>query len=302
MFYSVIIGDQTQVNNTWEFYTDDYGNEYFGCLELFQRIRILKKNAKELMAHLYSSANVEAFHLPSFIEFNLSPKNMSISMVNKYEKDEEKRKAQIDPQLVYVTLINKNYKLISADFNMDLEIISTYRKKDTFQGCVLKITKDDIEDLGRIYVFDKEKNRMAQVSLTLKNERVTVEIGEIEDKDLHLEIYEKHKSTLQRNNHFKLQLKYGEIYTTTFVTDDEHEKIAKEISSKYKKSTIIKINPDDKEEDIVNTLKESLAGTNIRALTTVGCRIPFEAIKELKIAYIFDYDLTFKTCLPVKCN
>jgi hypothetical protein len=103
-------------------------------------------------------------------------------------------------------------------------------------------------------------------------------------------------------NHFKIEVTLGNLLTRTYITTPDKEEFTKKITKDYKGADIITVPDDFSEEELCNFIKEKISGKGIRAVTTVGIRLPYDVIKELKLSYIFDYDEKFKCVLSVKSN
>ena len=303
MLYSVVLGDQNTIANEWEFTEDDFKNVFFSCKSIYQRLRIQKKDAKAAIVLASSNAYSKTYHLPEFISFQLSNKNLSPSLLNWWNKDEEIRKSHVDDEIAYVTLSNKNYKLISYEVSNGVEIIGTYRKKDAYQGCILRFPSSSGETRKiTLNVFDYKTNRIAIITVGVDENLVVNKIDEIHE-DINKELYKIHKKSIKKMNHFKITMNDPwSLLTRTYITTPEKEESMKEITKDNKGADIIVIPEEFSEEEMLKLIQEKIGGKGIRAVTTYGIRLPYDIVKELKLSYIFDYDDKFKAVIPVKNN
>ena len=303
MLYSIVVGDQTSIANEWVFTEDDFKNTYFSCKSIYQRLRIQKKDAKEAIVLASSNAFSKTYYLPQNISFQLSNKNLTPTLLNWWSNDEKAREEHVDQEIAYITMSNKNYKLIQYTVGLGVEIIGTYRKKDAYQGCLLKFSPNTVENVITLDVFDYSSNRFAAIKINIKDQKCEVEKTLYNDSGYSNELYKIHKKTLKKMNHFKIAVSpVGTLLTRTYITNPDKEELTKNLTKDYKGADIIVVEDTLSEEELLNELKAKLTGKGIRAITTVGVRLPYDVIKELKLAYIFDYDEKFDCVLPVKSN
>lgn len=307
MLYSVVLGDQNHIANEWDFTTDDFKNNFFSCKSIYQRLRIQKKDAKEAIVLASSNAFSKVYYLPQFISFQLSNKNLTPTLLNWWNNDEEIRNNHVDEEIAYITLNNKNYKLVSYCASLGVNIIGTYRKKDAYQGCVLKFQPDaETDDHVKISInaFDYKANRFVILDVSLYNGKVEINKIDHDDipEDVIRDLYKIHKKSLKKMNHFKIDVPLGTLLTRTYITTPEKEGLTKELTKDYKGADIIVVPDEFSEEELLTYIKEKIAGKGIRAVTTVGVRLPYDVIKDLKLSYIFDYDEKFQCILSVKSN
>lgn len=309
MLLSIILGDQkTGVTNDWSLTTDSFDNTFISNESIRQRIRLGKKVEKKLET-AFSSSNMKGFHIAEKIFFSNNNKNMNLSLMNFWSKDKEEMNKHKDEHILYITFLNKNYKMIKYD-TKGLDVIQTYRKKDEYQGLAVVI-KELGEEVFIMYAKDLLMNRFVKISITVAEDgKLTTSKSVIENKDEISNLKESLKKLGKRNNHFLISLQG--IPTSTFIIDSKYKEEIESFAKEVPYANIIVLEAgsnsfdenrsEEEKEALDNMFKESLVDNRVRAITTVGVKIPYNFFRQYNILYVFNYDIKNNTISCLKSN
>jgi hypothetical protein len=216
--------------------------------------------------------------------------------------------------VVYLTVSN-NYAI--ARFNTSHRILQTYHKKDMFQGCAIVLdTKSRAEDntIITLSVYDKKKDVYSQFKITMDDASgIAVNRKAIANKELLENVKKQTQKFHSRYMGFKIRTKPGDLLTTVYVTSDKFKQDIINATKNIKNAKILTVNPDQiaSAKDIGNTaelekikvmLKNEFEPDRIKAITQCGVSLPLDMIRELKLLYVFDYDVTKKVLSCRKSN
>ena len=301
MLISTILGNSDAVKNEWEISKDQYGTVYIANDDIKQRIR-LAKNVEEKLEKISSSANMAEYELPSSVVFSNSNRNMNLSIINFWSKDEKTREEHEDSNIAYVTLINENYKLISYELTDGVKIVQTYCRRDLLQGCALLFDGID-RDIILLRCKDLKQNRFVDIVVAVDENgtpytnKFVAEQGSDELKKIKSEF----KYVANKFIHFKMTCTPGQLPTNTFIVNGASEELVNDVKDMTKaiKNAVILTLPagnasfSDKctEEEaaaVHDMFQQNLVDARVRAITTVGIRLPRGFYKDYRILYHYD--------------
>ena len=175
MLLSIILGDQnSSVTNDWSLTTDEYGNTFISNESIRQKIRLGKK-VEEKLETLFSSSNMKGYNITENTFLSNNNKNMNLSLMNFWSNDKEVLENHKDDNVIYITFLNKNYKMISYD-TCGFKVIQTYRKKDEYQGLAISF-----KDLGvcvfSMYAKDLVMNRFVKITINSNSQIILPRIS-----------------------------------------------------------------------------------------------------------------------------
>ena len=327
MLYSVIIGNQSKIFNNWEIKNDDYNHPLICNDSIRQRIRLGKNVPKNLELD-YSCANVKAFKIEEETEEDSSyanavaykisgknfisnnNKNMNLTLLNFYSKDEEVMETHVNDNIVYITLVNENYTLV--DYLSEVDIAQTYRKTGQYQGCVLTF-KEKPEDgtIAVLYCKDLKKNRFVSIVVSFTDKgRLVVEKQGIDKnylktlRGLYKKLQEK-----KRQEQFRIQVPDGKLLTSLYITGSgEAYNTMYERTKDDKHAVVIQLDQSKLDENYLEDhkvkkfLTEQITEKRIRAVTFYGVKLPWSFCKDFNIMYLFEYDAENDRLNCVKSN
>jgi hypothetical protein len=343
MILSTILGNQKIINNDWSIVTDDYGNKFIANDSIRQRIR-LGKNVKDELTKVFSSANMAGYELADVtsvdeskvgessgydcakkIIFSNSNKNMNLSLINFWSKNKKDMNDHEDTNLLYLTLVSSNYKMISYELAQNVQIIQTYRKgitktdkndeqSEAYQGCAIEFSENGYE-LIHIKAKDFKANRFVElVVATDETGRVIVNKTIIEDKAETKNLNTQFGKLKNRMVHFAMTCPAGYLPTSTFIVDGSNEDLVDDVVKMVEpiaNACVLSLpagnstfnNPTEYTTEAIDQLfTERLLNERIRAVTTVGIKLPYDFCKKYKILYIFDLNPNTGEIVCVRSN
>lgn len=312
MLLSTIIGNTDKIKNNWEIIKDSYETSFIENPDIRQRIR-LGKGVDEKLDQQFSSSNMIGYDIAENILFSNSNKTMNMTILSYCAKDEENK--HVDSNIIYVTLGSTNYKLITYKLS-DGRIAQTYRRKDLFQGCAVVFNGAN-KDIIKMNVKDLKQNRFVEITVHVdENLHVVIEKKDIADKKELKTVRAAYKKTEKRMVHFVISSSTAGHYPTcTFIVNGTNEELVeniKEATKSIKNATLIILPAGDytfegeltdEERDAVDgMLQETILDAHVRAITTVGVKLPKDFCKNYRILYLFDLDPETGKIRCVKSN
>ena len=298
MLYSVILGnlENSEINNNWTLANDDYNNTFITNVSIRQKIRLGKNVEKKLNEIKNNSQNTAIYKIAKNTFLSNNNKNMNLSLMNFWSSDENIRKEHIDDNVLYVTFLNKDYSLLDYT-SYDNEVIQTYRQKDVYQGLAISF-KDTKEYKFSMYLYDILNKRYVDVDVFFDND------GKFNVKT---EIDPSSAGRLKKNKkpmHFKMNIK--RFPTNTFLVNKKYEEEMINQTSNIPNVNIITIDGEIKDLRDNNSLHklftESIVNNRVRAITTVGVKLPKTFCRTYNILYLFDYDIESEWIKCIKSN
>jgi hypothetical protein len=315
ILYNIILGNQKLTPDIWSHVTDEFGNHFIAKEDIHQRIRIDKKVDDGIYPELgelspvWASSNVQCYNILPGTRYVTNNRNMNPLIL------ESKEYANEENQIVVYLTVSNNYAI--ARFNTSHRILQTYHKKDMFQGCAIVLdTKSRAEDntIITLSVYDKKKDVYSQFKITMDDASgIAVNRKAIANKELLENVKKQTQKFHSRYMGFKIRTKPGDLLTTVYVTSDKFKQDIINATKNIKNAKILTVNPDQiaSAKDIGNTaelekikvmLKNEFEPDRIKAITQCGVSLPLDMIRELKLLYVFDYDVTKKVLSCRKSN
>lgn len=278
MLFSTIIGNRDLVANEWTVVEDRYENSIITNPNIKQNIRIGKNVSKNLDL-VYRKDNVVAYNMgtSTFISNNYS--NMKLSLMNFWSSDEEVMKLHTDDHIMFITLDNKNYRLIGYN-NCGNEIVQTYKSNGVYQGCAFVFKSFD-DSLFKLRVEDLKL-------------RETVELVVGIDEDGYVFVtrntVRNQRRPMNKFVHFKISTESGKVMTKAYITDADSKQTALDLTKDIKGAEIVVLEGDGERltpNDVRNI--ENIIHDNTRAITLIGTDVPRDFCSKYKILYLFKY-------------
>lgn len=300
ILYNITLGNLNLTPDSWSHTIDDHNNHFIVKDDIRQRIRIDGKVDPSIYPELgeltpeWAAANMQCYNILPGTRWVNNNRNMNPLLLANKESDEGKEQI-----VVYITVSN-NYAV--ARFNTSHRILQTYHKKEVLQGCAVVLNTDERESDNRIIsisVYDKKKEQFSQFNIYFnKNDinKIKIDRKAITNKPL-LETLENQVHKFKnRYMGFKIITKPTELLTVTYITSDKFKDDIVKITKDINKPNIITINNDKLEdsayvEDMTTMLRNELDKGRIRAVTLCGVNLPLDIIRELKLLYVFNYDV-----------
>lgn len=299
LLYNITLGNLNLASDSWTHITDTYGTHFIAKEDIHQRIRIDNKIESSdypndgVLTPVWSSSNMQCYDILPGTRWVNNNRNMNPFLTtNKKDGDPE----QI---VVYVTVSN-NYAI--ARFNTSHKILQTYHKKDVLQGCAIVLTADDRaanNSIISISVYDRKKNQYSQFNVSFMREdlnKVIINRKAITNENTLNTLKNQVQKYSNRYMGFKILTKPKDLLTVTYVTSDKFKDDVVKATKKIQHTKIITINPEDLENqasiaNVVNMLQSEFDNGRVKAITQCGINLPLDVIRQLKLLYVFNYDV-----------
>lgn len=305
MFYNVTIEKNERLSkeilDNWEIksYVSKKNNREYKYLinnTINQKISIYYKLNKE-----FNSFTVDPNHNGTSI------RGFNASVDYRWGNDRKTLKPILYPatnnsnkqDVIYLTLDTSDYQLLG--FRTNFPILQTYHKVNKFCGCAVIVDKSKIEKYKNIISFivkDEETQAYNKVEVKYDDEAKELMIRNRELTDISLEKWDELSKKYENISlTFKVDTKNNDIPTSTIVTVESCYDKVKELMKNIKNINIISLNDNIISEDgiisdsIVDILSTDITEYKIKAITTVGFKLPYTYAKKLKLLYTFVYGL-----------
>lgn len=297
MLYSILVGNQTLLDNTWSVISDEYGNKFLANDSIRQRIRLGKVNADDISVN-YTSANVSSYNLPENIFFGNNNKNMNLTMMSYRAVTPD----TVSDNIMYITFTNANYRLLSYDSHGN-HIISTYRMMDTYFGCAIKF-KESEQVMFTAEAFDYVSNRYVTIEIKYGKAGKPVVIKDfIKDKKKVHELNVLMTKMKGKLLHFKYTVEDNRLVTAAYITTKRYKNEVMEMVKDIPNSEVIVYYDDEEEyQDFLKVIGDKLVKPRYRAITLVDVNLPYSFCKDAKCMYLFRYNMEEKQLTCVKSN
>lgn len=309
MLLSMILGDQSAgITNEWTLTTDSYDNTFISNESIRQRIRLGKK-VKKKFANVYKTENAVCYEIAENTFLSNNNKNMNLSLMNFWSQDPEVKANHKDDSVLYITFLNSDYKMLDYSTH-GYEVIQTYRKKGVYQG--LAITFKECE--GVIFTMlakDLVNNAFVEVNVSLDSTgNITTTQDVITDKNEVNTCKNKIKKIGNKIHHFMMDV--DGFPTNTFIIDDKYAAEMTDLLKNVPNAQVISLiggskafaeDTTDEEKAAIETLMQNqIVNERVRAVTTVGVRLPKTFCRTYSILYLFNYDIANNRLTCVKSN
>lgn len=339
---SVVLGDNGKFNNDIVIKKDKYDNDVVENTSTSQRIRIGKYLVPTLEKIFESEIDtVLGKDLLSIYNFSddghhvVNKKNYSIIMIKNSNKDGDKFK---DQHLLYVTIPTSNTKIVDSMVNLNYaEIINTYRSNNMI-GAIIKIDTSrfpstpitenedskykayrDVEvKVGEFILYnqdaEKEEERLVRKVITVTRDLSSIYVTTSFTED---EYFKDELENMLESNFFKKIIisPTKEIRTSTYiVNEDRLPEFTKIVGDDDKleelginsvlgmNPTIFKKGTEEEKNYFDQCMKDHILNNKVRAITTVGVKLPKEFYTKYKINVCFTHDLSTGLIRCMKSN
>ena len=216
-----------------------------------------------------------------------------------------------DQIVIYLTVVD-NYSIVF--FNTKHRILQTYHKNNVLQGCAIVLNekeRSEQKDIIKLTVYDKKKDQFNSIIVKPTDKdpnKILTERKLVSDKKSVQSMREHMSKFKGRLMGFKIISKPGELLTSTYLVDEKFTDFIKAQVEGISNIAIYSVDgkkmKSDKEymDDIVTTLKEDIEENRIRSITLCGVTLPLEVIRELRLLYVFTYDVKNKVLSCKKSN
>lgn len=306
MLYNVIFGNNELLKDEWNIVKEPTGT-YLAKDDISQKVRYPKDLPIPPLTEKYHTNTVQCYDLGANLRWSANPYNMNpaFRLVNAKDHD------QSESIVVYVNVMS-NYQII--EFTTPYQILQTYHKVDhgkgIYQGCVLVLTKEEVQktkngNLLTILAYNTRSGRACTLTCGFNvtterkpNGKTTIDFDHM---DAHIKgIHDKKKaddvSRAAAKNEgkylgFKCVVKPGTFVTNIYFVAEKYEQQMKDLV--YLKNAKIVPVPTDvlrTKAKLEKLVHDTITPGKIRAITTVGIKIPLDTINKNRILYVFDYD------------
>lgn len=292
ILYDVQIGKP--VDDSWEFITDEFGNNFITKPSIYQRLRIDKtiEGIEPVKVEASWKSNDAAryeFLTDKKLRWANNNKNMNpILLVDENASD---------LTICYVTL-SEDYILLR--YRTSAEILQTFHKKNASQGCCVVFDEDKLTkgSILQLQIKEKKTSRYLQVYLNVENGELKKVVKPISDKKVLATL-----RAIKKPNNFKIQVKSGLMTLAYIVTNKEQYEsvIAEEISNPIIYEYVDGLTSKDLEEDLSSFFGEN----RIRAVTVMGMDASVlnkDLVRNLRLLYIFEYNDDTKSLICKRSN
>lgn len=280
VLYDVRVGNVA--DDSWEFITDEFGNNFITKPSIYQRLRIdktIEGIEPKVVEASWKSNDAARYEFLTDKKLRWANNNKNMNPILLVDENSS------DLSICYVTL-SEDYILLR--YRTSAEILQTFHKKNASQGCCVvfdesKLTKGSILQLQ---IKEKKTSRYLQVYLNVENGELKKVVKPISDKKVLATL-----RAIKKPNNFKIQVKSGLMTLAYIVTNKEQYEsvINEEISNPIIYEYIDGLTSKDLEEDLSSFFGEN----RIRAVTIMGMDASVlnkDLVRNLRLLYIFEYN------------
>lgn len=280
VLYDVRVGNVA--DDSWEFITDEFGNNFITKPSIYQRLRIdktIEGIEPKVVEASWKSNDAARYEFLTDKKLRWANNNKNMNPILLVDENSS------DLSICYATL-SEDYILLR--YRTSAEILQTFHKKNASQGCCVvfdesKLTKGSILQLQ---IKEKKTSRYLQVYLNVENGELKKVVKPISDKKVLATL-----RAIKKPNNFKIQVKSGLMTLAYIVTNKEQYEsvINEEISNPIIYEYIDGLTSKDLEEDLSSFFGEN----RIRAVTIMGMDASVlnkDLVRNLRLLYIFEYN------------
>lgn len=322
MLFSTVINDTpNELNNDWGIESDKYGNNFIVHKNSKQNIR-LSNNVSAKLDEVYNYSydadciSTKGFEIANNIFISNSNKNMNLSIMNFWSEDPKLKGKHNDQNILYITFSNKNRGIVSYN-SYNHEIVKTYtRINEHQQGCTILFDNSDTKDLlFTIVYYSKTEKCKSKINIYKDiDNKVKVEKVPADENDPD---YSKTKLVKKKNGKsvktkvyvdFRIRLQPGKLATAVYLVNPEYSELMNELTKDIANAVIIETTTQsfyssgDEKKEFDRIMNEYITKERVRAITTVGVKVPKNFYKDYKILYAFDYIPKIKKLVCTKSN
>lgn len=281
VLYDVRVGNNI-VDDSWEFITDEFGNNFITKPSIYQRLRIdktIEGIEPKVVEASWKSNDAARYEFLTDKKLRWANNNKNMNPILLVDENAS------DLSICYVTL-SEDYILLR--YRTSAEILQTFHKKNASQGCCVVFDEDKLTkgSILQLQIKEKKTSRYLQVYLNVENGEIKKVIKPISDKKVLATL-----RAIKKPNNFKIQVKSGLMTLAYIVTNKEQYEsvINEEISNPIIYEYIDGLTSKDLEEDLSSFFGEN----RIRAVTIMGMDASVlnkDLVRNLRLLYIFEYN------------
>lgn len=281
VLYDVRVGNNI-VDDSWEFITDEFGNNFITKPSIYQRLRIdktIEGIEPKVVEASWKSNDAARYEFLTDKKLRWANNNKNMNPILLVDENAS------DLNICYVTL-SEDYILLR--YRTSAEILQTFHKKNASQGCCVVFDEDKLTkgSILQLQIKEKKTSRYLQVYLNVENGEVKKIVKPISDKKVLATL-----RAIKKPNNFKIQVKSGLMTLAYIVTNKEQYEsvINEEISNPIIYEYIDGLTSKDLEEDLSSFFGEN----RIRAVTLMGMDASVlnkDLVRNLRLLYIFEYN------------
>lgn len=281
VLYDVRVGNNI-VDDSWEFITDEFGNNFITKPSIYQRLRIdktIEGIEPKVVEASWKSNDAARYEFLTDKKLRWANNNKNMNPILLVDENAS------DLSICYVTL-SEDYILLR--YRTSAEILQTFHKKNASQGCCVVFDEDKLTkgSILQLQIKEKKTSRYLQVYLNVENGEIKKVVKPISDKKVLATL-----RAIKKPNNFKIQVKSGLITLAYIVTNKEQYEsvINEEISNPIIYEYIDGLTSKDLEEDLSSFFGEN----RIRAVTIMGMDASVlnkDLVRNLRLLYIFEYN------------
>lgn len=292
VLYDVKIGNS--VDDSWEFITDEFGNNFITKPSIYQRLRIdktIEGIEPKVVEASWKSNDAARYEFLTDKKLRWANNNKNMNPILLVDENAS------DLSICYVTLSDE---YILLRYRTSAEILQTFHKKNASQGCCVVFDEDKLTkgSILQLQIKEKKTSRYLQVYLNVENGELKKVVKPISDKKVLATL-----RAIKKPNNFKIQVKSGLMTLAYIVTNKEQYEsvINEEISNPIIYEYIDGLTSKDLEEDLSSFFGEN----RIRAVTVMGMDASVlnkDLVRMLRLLYIFEYNDDTKSLICKRSN
>ena len=295
MLYNVVLGDTRHVSDKWKLIKEG-GFYFYEKADLGQRIRLSQdfENPDELV-YEWGTDSIQCYNIGNDKIWRNNTSNMNPI----FRKLDPTKARDVSERIVVYVTVMKNYKIV--DFKTNYQILYTYHKKGYYQGCVVVLTREQLEirgtkDLLTLFVYDRKKDAARQISIGFKDTKDThlqTKSVNVKDPDEKQRIIERIQESRARDQEsllgFKCVCEKNTFLTSVYFTTPEYYGYLKKRVRICNKDVVCVNEETLKDRDrLLALVRKHTHGKQVRAITQMGLKLPLQVIKGANILYVFN--------------
>lgn len=292
--YDVRVGNNI-VDDSWEFITDEFGNNFITKPSIYQRLRIdktIEGIEPKVVEASWKSNDAARYEFLTDKKLRWANNNKNMNPILLVDENSS------GLSICYITL-SEGYILLR--YRTSAEILQTFHKKNASQGCCVVFDEDKLTkgSILQLQIKDKKTSRYLQVYLNVENGEIKKVVKPISDKKVLATL-----RAIKKPNNFKIQVKSGLMTLAYIVTNKEQYEsvINEEISNPIIYEYVDGLTSKDLEEDLSSFFGEN----RIRAVTVMGMDassvLNKDLVRNLRLLYIFEYNDDTKSLICKRSN
>lgn len=295
MLYNVIIGNTNKLKANWRF-LDSGTYQFYEKSDIYQRIR-LEPGVTHQIKPVYHTDAVQCYDIGNDKRWKNNTSSFNASLIAK--RTDKPFFDTSEQHIIYITVMN-NYQI--SDFETPYEIRGTFHKKGEYQGCMVIMTEQEVQEYGHtpvltVYAYNKKKNQPCTITVKFKkNEDGRIDTTHLETSVKSIKDADEKSRVNNLGNEqdslypgFKCLIHPNKFVTSVyFVSPEYRESIDKMVRFKNKQIIVV----DDallNDRERLNVTIQKVCKGKIRAVTEAGIRLPLDLIKENHLRYVFTY-------------